>query len=80
MCVLWVDRADWLAEQMVEVLYEKMLQHPDLRKMLLETQNADLVFSDPDTSWGDGQIGQGLNLLGHALMRVRTRLREEGVD
>ena len=46
----------------------------------MQTGNADLVFSDPDTTWGDGQIAQGLNLLGFALMRVRNRLRDEGVD
>ena len=57
-----------------------MMQHPDLRAMLLQTGRADLVFSDPDTYWGDGQIGQGANKIGVALMNVRERLRAEGVD
>ncbi len=66
--------------QMEEVLYQKFIQHPQLRALLMSTGNADLVFSDPDTTWGDGQIGQGMNWLGHALMRVRSRFREEGLD
>ena len=57
-----------------------MMQYPDLRAMLLQTGHADLVFSDPDTYWGDGQIGQGSNKIGIALMSVRERLRAEGVD
>ena len=57
-----------------------MMQYPDLRAMLLQTGHADLVFSDPDTYWGDGQIGQGANKIGVALMNVRERLRDEGVD
>ena len=39
-----------------------------------------MVFSDRDTTWGDNHIGQGLNWLGHALMRVRQRFREEGLS
>ena len=65
---------------MEEVLYQKFMQHPQLRALLLGTDSADLVFSDPDTTWGDGQIGQGPNWLGHALMRVRRRFREEGLE
>ncbi len=57
-----------------------MVQGPDLRLMLMQTGHADIVFSDPDTTWGDGQIGQGQNLLGNALMDVRERLRAEGLD
>ncbi|KAI0684426.1 hypothetical protein C8Q76DRAFT_831599 [Earliella scabrosa] len=76
-------RRDWdqiAVERAEEVLYTKMMQYPDLRAMLLQTGRADLVFLDPDTYWGDGQIGQGLNKIGHALMNVRERLRAEGVD
>ena len=66
--------------QLEEVLYHKMMQHPDLRSLLMQTGRADIVFSDPDTRMGDGQIGQGLNMLGNALMNVRERLRAEGLD
>ena len=62
------------------MLYTKFVQHATLRALLMSTGDADLVFSDPDTTLGDGGIGQGLNLLGRALMDVRTRLREEEVD
>ncbi|RDX55283.1 DUF1768-domain-containing protein [Lentinus brumalis] len=76
-------KRDWegvALDMMEEVLYQKFIQHPQLRALLMSTGNADLVFSDPDTTWGDGQIGQGMNWLGHALMRVRSRFREEGLD
>ncbi|PIL37647.1 hypothetical protein GSI_01341 [Ganoderma sinense ZZ0214-1] len=76
-------RADWdevKVEMLENVLYNKFVQHGVLREMLMATGGADLVFADPDTVWGDGMVGQGLNLLGGALMRVRARLREEGLD
>ena len=66
--------------QLEEALYHKFIQHPALRAILLSTGSADLVFFDEDTVFGDGKIDQGLNLLGRALMQVRARLREEGVD
>ncbi|KAI1791096.1 hypothetical protein LXA43DRAFT_452312 [Ganoderma leucocontextum] len=73
-------RGDWedvKLEMLEEVLYHKFVQHAVLREMLMATGGADLVFEDPDVVWGDGAIGQGLNLLGGALMQVRSRLREE---
>ncbi|KAI0692183.1 hypothetical protein C8T65DRAFT_762438 [Cerioporus squamosus] len=76
-------KRDWESvalDMMEEVLYQKFIQHPQLRALLMGTRDADLVFSDPDTTWGDGQIGQGMNWLGHALMRVRRRFRDEGLD
>ncbi|KAI0677725.1 hypothetical protein C8Q78DRAFT_1074407 [Trametes maxima] len=63
-----------------EALYTKFMQHPRLRELLLGTGDADLVFSDGDTTWGDGLTGRGYNHLGRALQRVRDRLHAEGVD
>ncbi|KAF8464198.1 swarming motility protein YbiA [Russula ochroleuca] len=64
---------------MDDVLYLKFLQHDDLRTLLLDTYPADLVYVEPgDPFWGDG-TGVGMNELGKSLMRVRLRLRIEGV-
>ncbi|KAM5542427.1 hypothetical protein V8D89_003886 [Ganoderma adspersum] len=74
-------RGDWeevKLEMLESVLYHKFVQRAALRGMLMETGGADLVFADPDVVWGDGDMGQGLNLIGRALMQVRARLREEG--
>lgn len=66
---------------MDEVLYTKFVQHPDLRRMLLSTGDADLLFTDPhDNFWGDGPLGRGANELGRALERVRERLLSEGFN
>ncbi|KAH9884924.1 hypothetical protein C8Q73DRAFT_660392 [Cubamyces lactineus] len=78
---LW--RQDWEStfENVVdEVLYQKLIQHPRLRNLLLDTGDMDLVFADHDAFWGEGPVGEGLNHLGRSLMRVRERLRAEGVD
>lgn len=62
---------------MEDVLYQKFLQHADLRALLLNTFPAELVFVEPeDPFWGDGG-GVGMNELGKSLMRVRERLRSE---
>lgn len=64
---------------MDDVIYEKLLQHPGLRAMLLDTGLADIIFSDADIYWGEGPLGNGANQLGQSLMRVRDRLRAEGI-
>ncbi|KAI0371434.1 DUF1768-domain-containing protein [Pilatotrama ljubarskyi] len=76
-------RSDWetVFENLLdEALYAKFIQHPHLRSVLLNTGDADLVFSDADNFWGEGPVGRGANHLGRALQRVRDRLRAEGVD
>ncbi|CCM03340.1 uncharacterized protein FIBRA_05469 [Fibroporia radiculosa] len=75
-------RPDWenvLLDKMDEILYQKMIQYPTLRAVLLSTDIADLVFNDRnDNFWGDGPLGQGANQLGKALVRLRERLKAEG--
>ncbi|GAK52165.1 hypothetical protein U14_03416 [Candidatus Moduliflexus flocculans] len=65
----------------------KFSQHQDLQRFLLSTGDAILVEASPyDTIWGIGmsasdpqienpQAWNGLNLLGFALMEVRSRLQ-----
>ncbi|PCH40759.1 hypothetical protein WOLCODRAFT_162519 [Wolfiporia cocos MD-104 SS10] len=76
-------RPDWphiMYDKMDECLYQKMVQHPVLRRLLLSTGLADLVYADlNDATLGDGPLGRGANELGKALMRVRERLRAEGL-
>lgn len=64
---------------MQDVLYQKFIQHPTLRSLLLSTGDVPLQFcAEQDAFWGDGPLGQGANHLGQCLMRVRDRLRNEG--
>lgn len=75
-------RPDWgqvFLRIMEDVLYMKFKQHPSLRTLLLRTGLADLIYADAnDAYWGHGPLGDGVNELGKALMRVRERLRAEG--
>lgn len=62
---------------MVKCNIAKYSQHPNLKKVLLDTGDAILMEdSKVDYCWGIGADGTGQNLLGKALMEVRTKLRE----
>ncbi|KAJ7636014.1 hypothetical protein DFH06DRAFT_1219737 [Mycena polygramma] len=76
-------RPDWSSmylSTMEQVVLEKFRQHANLRHMLTQTEDAPLIYADPEDSyWGEGPPGQeGLNHLGHLLERVRAQLRQEG--
>jgi predicted NAD-dependent protein-ADP-ribosyltransferase YbiA (DUF1768 family) len=61
---------------MDEALYNKFRQHTKARNILLSTGTAPLIFQDAaDTFWGGGPDDSGANHMGHALERVRQRLR-----
>jgi len=74
-------RPDWLnvnIAKMDETLFLKFSQHPDLKRELISTGNAELVEdSDKDSFWGIGADGHGRNELGKALERLRRKLRKE---
>ncbi|KAL1754417.1 hypothetical protein FB107DRAFT_215695 [Schizophyllum commune] len=74
-------RKDWskVNVQMMEIALEhKFTQHPALREELLATGDAELVEdSAQDAFWGVGPNGKGRNELGKALMRLRTKLRQQ---
>lgn len=71
---------------MIEAIYQKYDNNPDLKKKLLDTGNATLVEASPyDKIWGigisekDARSGvswRGENLLGKALMFIRNAFRE----
>ena len=74
-------RTDWEDVKeavMATGLRAKFEQHVDFRKLLLKTDNREIVEASPyDSYWGLGRAGNGQNRLGHLLMELRTQLRTE---
>lgn len=74
-------RPDWdqvKRSVMKEVCMAKFLQHPDLRKILMDTGNEVLIEDSPvDWYWGCGADGTGQNVLGQVLMEIREELKGE---
>jgi hypothetical protein len=77
----WRLRRDWesvKADIMRKAVQKKFETHDDLRQMLLETGDEDLVeHSRGDSYWGSGPDGNGKNMLGKVLMEVRPALSSE---
>ena len=75
-------RADWddvRDEVMLAALRAKFAQHAELRTLLLDTGDAELIeHTANDRYWADGGDGSGRNMLGKLLMQVREELRREG--
>jgi hypothetical protein len=85
------DSKTWEAHRFDIVVrgnYAKFSQNPNLRDWLLATKDEELIESSPvDRIYGIGYTAEdavkvdrslwGLNLLGKALMEVRTQLRSE---
>jgi ribA/ribD-fused uncharacterized protein len=72
---------DFIKRQvMKECCLAKFLQHPDLRKQLIETGDEELIedtTTSNDMYWGCGADGTGQNILGKVLMEVREELKGE---
>ena len=70
---------DWMdvrVSLMYDIVYAKFSQHEDIRKMLLDTGDAEIAeHTQNDHFWGDGMDGSGENHLGKVLMEVRSALR-----
>lgn len=63
---------------MRRALEAKFRQHAELITLLLSTGDEELIeHTDTDCFWGDGGDGKGRNMLGHLLMELRGRLRDE---
>lgn len=63
---------------MLTALRAKFGQHPELRLLLLDTEDATIVeHTRRDAYWGDGGDGSGKNWLGRLLMRLRGELQAE---
>lgn len=74
-------RSDW--EQikdniMYKVVLAKFSQNENIRRVLLNTNNATLIeHTANDSYWGDGGDGTGKNMLGKILMKVRKELKKQ---
>lgn len=74
-------RSDWekvKGDVMEVAIYAKFSQQQQLKRLLLLTGNHPLVQIKPtDGFWGSGKAGEGRNMQGVLLMKVRDRLRQE---
>ncbi len=62
-------------------LAAKFTQHLDLEQLLFDTGNRELVYADPeDRYYGVDSMGDGHNMLGRLLMRVRRNLGRLRLD
>ncbi len=72
-------REDWEQvknEIMHEAVLEKFLQHPDLAEKLIETGDEEIIEdTKKENYWGCGPNGDGLNVYGKILCRVREELK-----
>jgi predicted NAD-dependent protein-ADP-ribosyltransferase YbiA (DUF1768 family) len=64
-------------EYMYKVLEYKFLQHPELRLNLMNTGLRPLIKISQDAFWGDGGNGQGRNVHGKLLNKLRARFLYE---
>lgn len=74
-------RKDWEKVKvsiMSEIVKEKFTQNPGISKLLINTADA---YLEEGNTWGDriwGTVdGQGQNLLGNILMKIRDELKSE---
>lgn len=76
-------RPDWEVvkdDMMRRGVLLKFRQHPNIRQVLLGTDDEAIVENAPgDRYWGCGADGTGLNRLGTILVETRTILRAESV-
>ena len=74
-------RKDWEEvkdDVMRRAVLKKFQTHPELKKLLLETKDEELVENAPgDYYWGCGADGSGKNMLGKILQDVRLELKME---
>lgn len=62
---------------MKQAVFAKFLTHEDIREILLDTGEEELVENAPrDYYWACGADGTGLNMFGKVLMEVRSELNE----
>ena len=60
---------------MKEIVYEKTQQHDEVKTLLLQTKDAELIENSPvDYFWGCGKDGTGRNELGKIWMEVREKI------
>lgn len=64
---------------MYYILVQKFLQNEDLMDQLLFTGDIELIEDNAwgDRFWGRDQTGEGLNMLGEILMKIRAEARKD---
>ena len=62
-------------EVMEDICRVKVQQHEDVKEVLLESGDAAIIKSYPDSFWGIGLNGEGRNELGKIWIRLREELR-----
>lgn len=71
-------RKDWEKVKdniMYVAVYEKFKQNKDIREILINTGNEEIIEKTiDDYYWGCGKNGTGKNMLGNILMKVRKEL------
>lgn len=71
-------RPDWEKVKnsvMFDAVRAKFTQHKDLKELLLSTGDAKIIeHTVKDNYWGDGGNGNGKNMLGKILMKIRKEL------
>lgn len=76
-------RKDWEEikdEVMRKAVLAKFSQNPDIKEILLQTGDEEIVEATTDDYyWGCGSKGTGKNMLGKILMEVRELLREDSL-
>ena len=74
-------RADWeqVKDEVMRVaVRQKFHTHQDIRQILFDTNDEELVENAPtDYYWGIGVDGSGKNMLGKLLMEIRQALNQE---
>ncbi|KLU98632.1 hypothetical protein ABT58_21610 [Photobacterium aphoticum] len=71
-------KANWYdvkEKVMWQALAAKFTQHPELKELLLSTQQRNIAeHTRNDSYWGDAGDGTGLNRLGNLLVQLRSEL------
>ena len=74
-------RSDWEQvkdDVMRDAIRAKFTQYPDLKKILLDTGDDEIVeHTTNDSYWADGGDGSGKNMLGKILMEIREELKNK---
>jgi hypothetical protein len=60
---------------MEELFRTKLAQHPDIKEILLETGDAELIkLNETDYYWGTGADNTGQNRMGKIWMKIRAEI------
>jgi hypothetical protein len=71
-----VDEAVDKDELMEQIFRAKVAQHPDIKEILLESEDRELLKEYPtDYYWGTGADGSGQNRMGKLWMKLRDELQ-----